>query len=130
MAVTRLLLDTNVLIRALGDPTAIPPAVRETIITADEVRVSLMSVWEVAIKFRIGKLALHPRQIFAAMAASDFHLLPIEAAHLLALDRLPHPPPNKDPFDHLLLAQALHEGLTLVTSDRRLHGQGVPTLAA
>lgn len=126
----RLLLDTSVLIRLAVEPTLLAAPAREAIEAADARLVSIVSLWEVVLKHRIGKLPLDLTCAEAVMRACSLTQLGLAPAHLLALQSLPVRADHQDPFDHLLLAQARHEGLTLVTSDRRLHGYGIATLAA
>lgn len=103
----RLLLDTNVIIRAFDDVEALPPRVRELLEDgAQEALVSIVSIWEIAIKHRVGKLPLDARRALAAARTTGLGLLQLDAAHLPALDGLRKPPPHADPFDHLLVAQA------------------------
>ncbi|MBY0336637.1 MAG: type II toxin-antitoxin system VapC family toxin [Acetobacteraceae bacterium] len=127
----RYLLDTNVVLRLLDDSHAIPPLVRAKLAAAGvEGWVSVVSLWEVEIKHRIGKLETSAPIVKAGVLASNLRLLPVADTHVLAHAGLAAPGPHRDPFDRMLLAQALHEGLTLVTSDRRLAAYGVPVLPA
>jgi PIN domain nuclease of toxin-antitoxin system len=126
----RLLLDTSVLIRIAVEPALLAAPAREAIESAQVRKVSIVSLWEVVLKHRIGKLPLDLARAEAVMRACGMTQLDLSLMHLLALQALPVRADHQDPFDHLLLAQAQHEGLTLVTSDRRLHGYGVSTLAA
>ncbi len=121
----KLLLDTHVFLwwrlasRHLGRP------VRTRIATADTVWVSAASAWEVAIKRRLGKIRMDGS--FAAMVEdSDFRPLPITIAHAERTAMLP--PHHTDPFDRMLIAQALSEGATLVTHDRQCEPYEVPIL--
>jgi len=125
--VTRLLLDTNVVLRWLAME---PLAESVSTLIADgstEAHVSIASAWEVAIKTSIGKL--RPPEDFAdAARESGFALLPIAVEHTRAVRDLPlH---HRDPFDRMLVAQALVEGLTLVTRDQRLADYGVRVMDA
>jgi len=111
-----LLLDTHVFLRwRLNDPRI--AGARDAIAAASEVFVSIASAWEASIKVGLGKLTLEER-FEDMMAASRFSALPIGFAHAHRVAALP--PHHKDPFDRMLVAQALEEGLTLVTHDRRL----------
>ena len=112
----RLLLDTHIYLWALSG--TLKPAVRRLIEGADEVFVSAASIWEVAIKAKLGKLDADPREVAAAIEPSGFTELPIHAAHAAAVaDLALH---HSDPFDRLLVAQALAEPLRLVTADPNL----------
>ena len=111
----RLLLDTHVFLWAVvGSPLLKPPA-RRIIESADQVYVSAASVWEIAIKARLGKLDADPDALVAAIGASGFIELPVRAVHAVEVARLaPH---HSDPFDRLLVAQATTEPLKLLTAD-------------
>ncbi len=111
----RLLLDTHIFLWALADSTSLKPAARKLIESADEVYVSAASIWEVAIKARLGKIEADPNELVAAIAASGFQELPVRAVHAAGVARLAlH---HSDPFDRLLIAQALAEPLKLLTAD-------------
>jgi PIN domain nuclease of toxin-antitoxin system len=124
----RLLLDTHVVLWALADDDRLQPSTREQIADgATEVTVSAVSVWEITIKVALGKLEA-PDDIVESLVAADFRPLDITAHHALAAGRLPRH--HNDPFDRMLVAQAMYNGLTLVTADRRMAAYGVPLLAA
>lgn len=111
----RLLLDTHIFLWAVAGAPQLKPAARRLIEDADEVHVSAASIWEVAIKTRLGKLDADPQQLAAAIEASGFIQLPVSAAHAAGVRQLElH---HNDPFDRLLIAQALAEPLKLLTVD-------------
>jgi PIN domain nuclease of toxin-antitoxin system len=114
----RLLLDTHVFLWAVAGSAALKPQARRLIESADAVYVSAASLWEVAIKVRLGKLEADPDELVAAIDASGFHELPVRAAHAVGVAQLP--PHHHDPFDRLLVAQALAEPLKLLTADAAL----------
>lgn len=116
----RLLLDTHVVLWALAGSPRLSAAARQLIEEADEVYVSAASIWEVAIKARLGKIEADPQQLVDAIEASGFISLPVTAAHAAGVGALQ--PVHQDPFDRLLLAQALAEPLRLVTADAVLAG--------
>ena len=119
----RLLLDTQALILwVLGLP-GLSPAARTALPDPDhDVLVSVASPWEATIKRSIGKLDF-PEDLDGMMREYGFALLPITLAHLAALSRLPlH---HRDPFDRLLAAQAISEGVPIVTGDPQLAAYGV-----
>jgi PIN domain nuclease of toxin-antitoxin system len=121
----KLLLDTHAVLWWQTDDRRLPPAARRAIATADIVWVSAASGWEVAIKTALGRLRAD--EPFAVTVAGDgFTELPVTLAHAARLRALPthHP----DPFDRMLVAQAMVEGATLVTRDTALGGYGVPVL--
>jgi PIN domain nuclease of toxin-antitoxin system len=124
----RLLLDTHVLLWALGDPGELDDEARSAIVDPDnEVLVSAGSTWEIAIKSALGKLRA-PDDLSEQIAASHFAELGITIEHTLTAGALPRH--HADPFDRLLVAQAQLEGLALLTRDKRLELYGVSTLAA
>ena len=123
----RLLVDTNVTIwLLLGDRKRVSTdAVQALEDTDNEVALSAASVWEIAIKRSLGKVAL-PGRWATALTHLGFDPLPITAMHAAAVERLPWH--HRDPFDRLLVAQASIERCTLVTADRRLASYPVKTL--
>lgn len=122
----KLLLDTHVFLWWREASERIGSEVGHAISTADVVFVSAATAWEVAIKVALGKLRL-PGPLEPAVEESRFDKLPITFAHAAAVAALsPH---HRDPFDRMLIAQALVEQLTIVTHDRRFATYGIPTLA-
>jgi len=92
-----------------------------------QIVVSAASVWEIAIKAKAGKLQ-PPDDLLGALGATGFRLLSITPEHALAAGRLPlH---HRDPFDRMLVAQAVAEGHTLVTADAALAAYDVALLPA
>jgi PIN domain nuclease of toxin-antitoxin system len=111
----RLLLDTHIFLWAVAGSPLLKPAARRLLERADEVFVSAASIWEIAIKARLGKIEADPHELAAAIDASGFLELPVTATHAAGVSRLDlH---HNDPFDRLLVAQALAEPLRLVTAD-------------
>ncbi len=114
----RFLLDTHIFLWAVAGSPLLKPAARRLIESADEVYVSAASVWEVAIKSRLGKIEVDPHELTAAIEASGFLELPVRATHAAGVAHLAlH---HNDPFDRLLVAQALAEPLKLITVDETL----------
>jgi PIN domain nuclease of toxin-antitoxin system len=114
----RLLLDTHIFLWAVSGSTSLSAAAREAIEAADEVYVSAASIWEIAIKARLGKILADPDELVKAIGASGFIELPVLAAHCAGVGRLAlH---HNDPFDRLLVAQAIFEPLKLLTADAQL----------
>ena len=114
-----LLLDTHVLLWAAGAPERLPVDVRASLGDKEATPYySAASLWEVAIKNRLGRadFNIDPRVLRRGLFDNDYRELPVTGAHAVAVDLLP--PIHKDPFDRLLIAQAQVEGLTLVTADR------------
>jgi PIN domain nuclease of toxin-antitoxin system len=121
----KILLDTNALIWWLKDDPKLGAKARAML--ADdrhEVMASIVSLWEIAIKWRIGKLE-HQGSAFAdLLAGEDIALVTIKPEHFAVLEALPTH--HKDPFDHLILAQAKSEGAIIVTSDGDMAKYGIP----
>ena len=98
--------------------TLLKAPARRLIESADEVYVSAASIWEIAIKARLGRIDADPHELAAAIEPSGFLELPVRAAHAAGVRQLAlH---HRDPFDHLLIAQALSEPLRLLTADALL----------
>lgn len=124
----RLLLDTHVLIWSMDNERRLGPRVHALLTDpANIVLISIASLWEIAIKIRIGKLRGDLAAIDDAIDAQGFTRLPIALPHLEAMAALPDY--HRDPFDHLLIAQAQVEGLTFVTADRHATRYKVETIA-
>ncbi|MDE0203413.1 MAG: type II toxin-antitoxin system VapC family toxin [Rhodospirillaceae bacterium] len=124
-AATRLLLDTHAFIWWRSAPTRFGPAARQAIAEAETVYVSMASAWEAAIKVSIGKLKLDV-PFEDGVTESGFRPLPIGFRHIDHLAALPYF--HRDPFDRMLIAQALTDGLTIVTDDRRIANYEVARL--
>jgi PIN domain nuclease of toxin-antitoxin system len=118
----RLLLDTHVFLWAVTANKRLKPSTREFLSQADAVYVSAASIWETAIKARLGKIEADVTYLVDAIEGSGFQELPVSARHTAAVAKLPlH---HSDPFDRLLLAQAFLEPLRLVTADPVLMAYG------
>lgn len=116
----RILLDTHVYLWWLQDHPKLSTAGRDKIVAASEVYVSSASIWEATIKAGIGKLEVDINQLVAEIANSGFQELPISAKHAATVAQLPDI--HRDPFDRILVAQALCEPLRLLTADGILNG--------
>jgi PIN domain nuclease of toxin-antitoxin system len=117
----KLLLDTHVLLWAASTPNRIPKSTRVLIEDPEnEVFFSAASLWEIAIKRGLGRqvFLVDPRVLRRALLDNGYGELPITSEHVIQLDQLP--PKHKDPFDRVLVAQAIVEGITLLTNDRKL----------
>jgi PIN domain nuclease of toxin-antitoxin system len=124
----KLLVDTHVLLWAINEPQRIPLAVGRAMGSADnEAFVSVVCLWEIAIKKKLGKLSAPDDLPERVERHRDFRLLAITAAHAWRVRTLPSY--HRDPFDQLLVAQALAEQMTVVTHDRTISRYGVPVLA-
>ncbi len=117
----RILLDTHVLLWALATPERLPDEMRRQIADrSNDVLFSAASIWEIAIKAGLGRddFKVDPRRVLETAAASGFIELPVAASAALVVADLP--PHHKDPFDRLLVAQAMSEPAVLFTADSRL----------
>jgi PIN domain nuclease of toxin-antitoxin system len=117
----RLLLDTHVLLWAVGDPAKLPRAAREAMLDPDnEVLFSAANIWEIAIKSQLGRadFGASPKAIARSALDSGFDELPIRSSHAALTARLPGH--HRDPFDRLLVAQAMTEPARLLTVDSAL----------
>lgn len=119
----KLLLDTNALVR--WHLRKLRPAAVRTMQRAELVVVSAISAWEIAIKQAVGKLELKDT-VEEIAARNRFLPLPVTIRHGDLLRDLPRH--HSDPFDRLLIAQALDEGLTILTSDRAFEPYRVPVV--
>lgn len=121
----RLLLDTHALLWWLNDDGKLGNHARRLIGDAEnDVLVSAVSLWEITVKLRIGKLDADIEEILAILPDQGFDRLDITDAHLIALAALPlH---HRDPFDHLLMAQAVAEGAHFVSQDQNVALYGIP----
>lgn len=124
----RLLIDTHVLLWWLADDAALTREMRELITDeGTDIYVSAASGWEISIKRTAGKLN-SPGDLAQQIEGSGFHHVDVSIAHACAAGALPQH--HGDPFDRMLVAQAMLEGLTIATRDRRISLYGVATLPA
>jgi PIN domain nuclease of toxin-antitoxin system len=114
----KLLLDTHVLLWAAGGSGRLPSSVRAEIDSPEnEPIVSAASLWEITIKRSLGRpdFQVDPRLLRRGLLDAGYAELPVTGDHAIAVDGLPLL--HKDPFDRLLVAQSLVEGITLLTAD-------------
>jgi PIN domain nuclease of toxin-antitoxin system len=125
----RLLLDTNVFIWTTETPDKLSRRAAKAISDPENERwVSLASVWEIAIKLTLKKLKIRGsfNKLPGILAIHAMNFIPLEFKHLARLNELPlH---HRDPFDRLLIAQALEEQLTVVSPDPEFKRYGAPCL--
>jgi len=114
----RILLDTHIYLWWLQDSPKLSTQARSNIESATEVYVSSASIWEAAIKISIGKLEADIEALAAHIVKSGFIELPVLSRHSIQLTRLPEH--HRDPFDRMLVAQAMCEPLRLLTADQQL----------
>jgi len=122
-----ILLDTHVALWWFDGGDQLSAAAIDTIGRANTVYVSAASAWEVAIKSALGKLSL-PAPFEEGVERSKFTRLPITFAHATAISSLPGH--HADPFDRMLIAQAVVENLSVVTRDKQLLAYGRPIIWA
>jgi PIN domain nuclease of toxin-antitoxin system len=123
-----LLLDTHVLLWWLDNPRQLSKQANKAIQDgANRVYVSAAVAWEIAIKKSLGRLDA-PDDLEEVVEANRFMPLPITIPHALAVLSLPRH--HRDPFDRMLIAQALHEGFQLVTRDQDIAKYAVPQIMA
>lgn len=122
----KFLIDSQVLIWLSYEPNRVGPIAGQLISQAEDVYVSYVSLWELAIKFKNGKLAYSPQDLLGSTAALNLQRLNLQDEHILQLQNIITP--HKDPFDRMLLAQAQAEGCVLLTSDQHLLNSKYSTL--
>lgn len=114
----KLLLDTHLLLWAAGEPKKLSKSARALIDNPEnELLFSVASLWEIAIKARLGRrdFKADVRLLRRGLLDNGYAELPILSDHVVAVESLPAL--HKDPFDRMLVAQATMEGITLLTSD-------------
>ena len=123
-----ILLDTHVFYWYMCDKDRLTPAIMNRIGAEDCVCVSIATFWEMTIKSSLGKLIL-PAPVSSLMESCDalcFTVLPITADHLTCLAALPFI--HRDPFDRMIIAQAMAEKMTIITTDHIIPQYPVKTL--
>lgn len=111
----RLLLDTHIYLWVLSDHPKLSAYARKLILDADEVYISSASIWEASIKIGLGKLDANIDRLVAEIEPCGFKELPVRAVHAAMVRHLPDI--HRDPFDRILIAQAISEPLKLLTVD-------------
>lgn len=125
----RLMLDTHVLLWWLQDSPRLGQKARALIADADhELMVSLASPWEISVKHRIGKMQESGAEVMAALDGQGVAVLDLKPGHLRVLEAMPLI--HRDPFDHLIIAQALAERCVVITDDTQIPAYGVSCLPA
>ena len=123
----RLLLDTHALLWYLTTPEKLPVAAHRAIQSAEnDVYASLASAWEISIKVALGKLGFDAQGLAQALPAAGVETLGIGLQHTARVAELPRH--HGDPFDRMLVAQAMCESMTLVSRDRELAKYGIKLL--
>ena len=123
----KLMLDTHVLLWWLQDDARLGSRARALIAdNGNEILVSIASPWEIAIKHRLGKMSESGGDIMGELERQALKVLPIRADDLRALENLP--PLHRDPFDHLIIAQAAVERAPIMTVDAVIPRYGLPCI--
>ena len=125
---TKILLDTHIALWSLYESGRLSEEEKKLLeSTRNDVYVSLASVWEVAIKNRIGKSDVNAEVFLDDCIETGFEILPIEAEHILGLYSLPDfVNGHRDPFDRMLMSQALSEQCRLFTKDGKILQYDLP----
>lgn len=126
----KVLLDTHAFIWWDSQPEHLSKEIVEFLLQPDTVKVvSVVSLWEIQIKSQLGKLTLNQplEKIYYSQSQNGILFLGVNPSHTLKLGMLPMH--HKDPFDRLLIAQAMTEGLTILTRDKIFNLYGVPLLS-
>ncbi|CDZ65444.1 Pilus retraction motor protein [Neorhizobium galegae bv. orientalis] len=117
----KILLDSHLLVWLVGASHRLPLIAREIIENPDhEIFFSSASIWELSIKCSSGKIGLElpPRMLYRVLIESGFGELAVTASHALKVDSLQQI--HRDPFDRILIAQSMCEGMLLLTSDETI----------
>lgn len=115
------LLDTHTLLWAILDDNKLSPSAKKHITDTKNIcYFSIVSLWEITIKHSLGSLELNMSldDCFNIITQTGFTELPIKRTHLTELDKLPYN--HKDPFDRILIAQAIQEKLQVITKDEMI----------
>ena len=117
----KLLLDTNCWLWWLSEPHKLTSSMQQAIANHEnELFLSVASIWEIAIKVATGKLTIPqplPKLVAEQLSIDGIQTLDIRTIHALKIEELPNY--HKDPFDRILIAQAICENLTIITGDRQ-----------
>ena len=126
----KLLLDTHVFIWLASEPDKLSGQAKEAILSqSNQLYVSLVSLWEMQIKSQLGKLALNvPLSTLwhVQKELNQIELIPILAEHIWELESLPHI--HRDPFDRLIISQAIKESFIIVSADTAITQYSVTTI--
>ena len=115
-----ILIDSHILLWILFRPELLTQKSRAALEASTEVYVSIVSIWELAIKHKKGKLLYSPEEIIPGIDRSGLKLLSCQPKHVAAYGKIVAP--NSDPFDTMLLAQSETEGMAFMTADKDIIG--------
>ncbi|ANE54113.1 type II toxin-antitoxin system VapC family toxin [Methylomonas sp. DH-1] len=126
----KLLLDTHIFLWLNDDPKQLASTVQTLLSSGEhELYLSIATPWEIQIKCQLGKLSLAmpiEELVDKNRTENNIQLLPVELSHISYLAQLP--PHHKDPFDRILIAQAIVEDMTIITADHAFTNYSVPVL--
>ena len=122
----KILIDSNVLLWLVYSPSRIGPKTTSFIKEAENTCVSCVSLWELAIKFNIGKLPHSPKIISNEVGQAGLEIMPLNQRHIERLTQIKLP--QKDPFDRMLLAQSESEAYIFLTADKQILNSPYNTL--
>ncbi|WP_011296089.1 type II toxin-antitoxin system VapC family toxin [Cupriavidus necator] len=114
----RILLDTHVFLWAVTNDPKLSQTAQRLILDAEEVFISAASIWEISIKAGLDKIEVDVDELIAEITAAGFSELPVTNTHAAAVRHLPNH--HRDPFDRLLIAQAITEPLRLLSADEHV----------
>ena len=129
------LVDTHYIVWSLFDPDKIESHIREILLDPAAVKhISKITLWEIALKYSLGKLELRgitPEKLFNASLDAGYELFDVAEEDLISFHKLPAHKDHKDPFDRLLIWQCIRNNLVFLTADRRAreyvrHGLKIP----
>ncbi|MCY3805530.1 MAG: type II toxin-antitoxin system VapC family toxin [bacterium] len=128
----RVLIDTCVFLWMRMAPDRLAPKVRETLVDrGNDVLFSAVSSWEIAIKYTVGRLALPEEpDVFVSERIASSGLTPLAVEHSHALRVASLPMHHRDPFDRLLIAQAVELQVPVITDDRQFGLYGIDVISA
>jgi len=119
----KFLLDTHTLLWSLFSPRKLSRVAAKTIIAPEnDLSVSVITFWEISLKYAIGKLELQgvePDHLPGYAQKMNIHIIPVEPSEAAGFHRLPRMK-HKDPFDRLIIWQAIQQNLTLITKDQKM----------
>ena len=121
-----ILIDTHIALWSLYDDGRLSPEAAEYLCRENNVvYYSLVSAWEIEIKHSLGKLEVPAEAFIEDCALMGFELLPLKKEHILEVSRVPFlPNGHKDPFDRMLMAQAISENMSFLTMDGKIRQYG------
>jgi len=118
------LIDTHTLIWSLFNPERLNPSVRDAIISQEnDIAVSVVSFWEISLKFSMQKLDLHgvmPEALPEYTEQMDIEIIPVNSSEAASFYKLPRSE-HKDPFDRMIVWQAIQKNRVLISKDREMN---------